>query len=365
MSIFEKILEHLNPAPNPDIERAFEHQTTSVPTLWLLGKTGAGKSSLIQTVTGNDDVVVGNGFQPCTQTAASYLFPEEKPLLRFLDTRGLAEADYDPTEDIDTCIASSHALIVVMKAQEVEQSHVLKALEQIARTGKIKELLLVQTGVDQLSEPDRQSCVLHQRDQVKQIWPSEFVTVEVDFELKNGEQFGIDELIGELANLMPVVAHIADRSDHKTKEEENFSLLRNEVLFYAGTAATSDVIPGVGLVSVPVIQGKMLHSLGNQYGIEWNRTSFTEFVGALGAGFGVQYVSRLGIRQLIKLIPAYGQTIGAASAAAMSFASTYAIGRAACMYLYHKSREEEINPEQLRQLYKEALKRGKEVAHRD
>ena len=34
-------------------------------------------------------------------------------------------------------------------------------------------------------------------------------------------------------------------------------------------------------------------------------------------------------RQLVKLIPVYGQTAGAAAAAAASFAATYALGKAA------------------------------------
>ena len=38
---------------------------------------------------------------PCTQSFRRYDFPSEKPLLRFLDTRGLAEADYNADEDAD------------------------------------------------------------------------------------------------------------------------------------------------------------------------------------------------------------------------------------------------------------------------
>jgi uncharacterized protein (DUF697 family) len=48
-------------------------------------------------------------------------------------------------------------------------------------------------------------------------------------------------------------------------------------------------------------------------------------------------VSRLlasfGLREIAKLIPVYGQTAGAAAAAATSFATTYAVGKAACYFL--------------------------------
>ena len=43
-----------------------------------------------------------------------------------------------------------------------------------------------------------------------------------------------------------------------------------------------------------------------------------------------------GVRQLVKLIPVYGQTAGAAAAAAASFATTYAMGKAASYFLIRR-----------------------------
>jgi len=76
----------------------------------------------------------------------------------------------------------------------------------------------------------------------------------------------------------------------------------------------------------------------------------------------VQYLSKLGIRQLVKFIPAYGQTIGSATAAAMSFSSTYAIGRAACKYLYHKSKGETVTKEEMKAVFEQAFESIKNVA---
>ena len=53
----------------------------------------------------------------------------------------------------------------------------------------------------------------------------------------------------------------------------------------------------------------------------------------LGAGTLVRTASTFGVRQLVKLIPVYGQTAGAAAAAAASFAATYAMGKAASYFL--------------------------------
>ena len=96
--MFEQVKDFINPSKNPDLTLAHEYQRKHLPTLWLIGKTGIGKSSFIQAVTGDSSVEVGNGFAPCTMAAMSYAIPQDKPVMRFLDTRGLGEADYDPDE---------------------------------------------------------------------------------------------------------------------------------------------------------------------------------------------------------------------------------------------------------------------------
>ena len=149
---------------------------------------------------------------------------------------------------------------------------------------------------------------------------------------------GLEQLAEALTETLPMLSLLSNKQAHTSQEEQNFERLKKEVLWYAGSAGASDAIPAVGLVTVPAIQGKMLHSLANQYGVVWDKRDYAEFVSTLGSGFLVQYLSKLGVRQLIKFIPAYGQTVGSATAAVMSFSYTYAIGRAACKYLYHRVR---------------------------
>src|ERR1700679_966007 len=72
-----------------------------IPVLWLFGKTQTGKTSIVKFLTGASEAEIGNGFRPCTRFSRTYDFPNpEAPLLTFLDTRGLDEPGYDPTEDL-------------------------------------------------------------------------------------------------------------------------------------------------------------------------------------------------------------------------------------------------------------------------
>ena len=363
MNLLNRFAGFFNPSANSDIEPASAYKNLHVPVLWLLGKTGSGKSSLIHAVTNDDSVKIGNGFRPCTLTACSYDFPQEKPLFRFLDTRGLAEASYDASADITACQDRSHALVIVAKAEDPEQSSVLNALQQIRKSGDVAQLLLVHTGVELIVDlHERQQCIAHNQEQVEKTWGSTVEAVAVDFELEDGSTVGVDVLKTKLAELLPIIAQISDDKAYASLEERNFYQVKKEVLWYSAAAGASDAVPAVGLVSVPAIQGKMLHSLANQYEVKWNSRTLSEFAGALGAGFGVQYASRLGIRQLVKFIPVYGQTVGSASAAAISFGSTYAIGRTACMYLFYKSKGDAVPKDELQAVYKKALDGIKEVA---
>lgn len=363
--LFHRIRRRINSSEKAAV------QTPSVnpaylPTLWLLGKTGAGKSSLIQAVTGRTDVEIGNGFSPCTKSSQRYDFPPEKPLLRFLDTRGLAEADYHADDDIAACAQSTSAGILVMKAEDPEQSAVIRALELIRKSGAIKHLLLVHTGTLLLDDEfQRLQAISHNQHLVDAAWKQAVKSVAVDFGASGEGTVGIEELRSALTDFLPIIALLNTKEDHADAEESRFARLRNDILWYATACGGTDAIPVVGLGSVPVIQAKMLHHLAKQYGISWDKKALAEFVAALGAGFGVQYLSKIGIRQLTKLIPVYGQTVGSATAVVVSFCSTYAIGRVACKYLYHKGKGESVSEQDLKQLYHQAFNEVRKVKGRE
>jgi len=116
-----------------DTQSARQRAQGSALVVWLLGKTGAGKTAVVAALTGDPRAEVGQGFEPCTRTAAFYDVPPEAPLLRFLDTRGLGEASYDPASDISWCEGQSHLVLVAMQVSDPVQHVVLHALQQARR----------------------------------------------------------------------------------------------------------------------------------------------------------------------------------------------------------------------------------------
>lgn len=359
MNFLKKLQGWWNPPENIDLEKANEFQKQHLPTLWLLGKTGAGKSSLIKALTGESTVKVGNGFMPCTMTSQVYDFPQEQPIFRFLDTRGLGESNYEPAADIAEIENDAYALVVMIRIDEIEQSDVLQALSEIKKNKTVKNVFVLYTASLTISKEDRANAVYYFNQSIEKYWGASIPSLMVDFE--EGSFWGRESLEGKLAEFLPTVAIFMDEELNSGAESRNFLKLRSEVLWYSGIASGTDVIPGVGLVSVPTIQGKLLHSLANQYGIEWSKRIFMELVGTLGSSLAVQYTGSLVGRQLAKLIPVYGQTVGTTVSVAISFASTYAIGRAAAYYFYKKQRGEEVSQSEMQALYKEAFKKAKKT----
>ena len=126
------------------------------------------------------------------------------------------------------------------------------------------------------------------------------------------------------------------------------------ILGFAVAAGASDAVPVAGAIAVPMLQAVMLRQLAKLHGARWDRRGYAEFIAALGTGTLVRTAATFGIRQLVKLVPVYGQTVGAAAAAAASFAATYAMGRAASYYLARRQRG--VHAEEMAAVYRDALR---------
>src|SRR5437870_2725968 len=101
-------------------------QREPVPVFWLFGKTQSGKTTMIRYLTGASDAEIGSGFQPCTRFSRKYDFPNpEAQLLEFLDTRGVDEPGYDPTEDLNQFNNSAHLVMVTVKALDHAQENII------------------------------------------------------------------------------------------------------------------------------------------------------------------------------------------------------------------------------------------------
>lgn len=357
-----------------------------VPVLWLLGKTQSGKTSIIRALTGSETAEIGNGFQPCTRSSRFYDFPAEVPVIRFLDTRGLGEVSYDPADDMHYCESQAHLLVAVMKVADINQTAVFEVLHTIRRRHPEWPLLIVQTGLHELypkdfghlhpwpyaDDPslvtvpvDLRRALLAQRSALKQLpgsAPMCWVAVDLTLPEDGFEpaDYGLEALWQAIESLLPLgLQH--QLSGDKEVHDLYARAAHQQIVGYALAAAGLGALPVVDLVAVSAVQAKLLHSLAILYGQRWDKSTMTEFLGLMGAGIASSYLLRLLSRAVVKVIPFWGQTVGAVWGASSSGATTYALGKAAIYFFVRRKDGLNVDPEALRRIYTEELERGASI----
>jgi uncharacterized protein (DUF697 family) len=337
------------------------------PVVWLLGKVQSGKTSIIRAITRSTDAEIGDGFRACTRTSRIYEFPGDAPVLRFLDTRGLGEAGYDPAEDLAFSEDSAHLVLATMRAMDPQQDAVVSVLRLVRQRHPDWPIVVAQTSLHDAYKPgqghiqpypfdakapvraindipiDLMRSLAFQRTLLEglrgRVAPL-FVPIDLTRPSDRLEpaDYGLDELTEALAAVAPsgllaaLSAMPGFSADPKARAADPI------VMGHAMAAAGGDLvpIPVAGALAVTTIQARLLSQLGRLYGIDWDRRAYGELSAALGAGTLIRMASGAGLRQLAKFLPVYGQTAGAAASAAASFAVTYALGKAAVYYLHRR-----------------------------
>ena len=376
----------LNPQVDPERLAAaigIAREQQPLPVLWLIGKAQAGKTSIIRALTGSETAEIGNGFQPCTRTARFYDFPAEAPVVRFLDTKGLGEVAYDPSQDIDYCEAQAHLLLAVMKATDIRQDAVLTVLRQVRKRHPEWPVLIAQTGLHEAYPPDAQHLQPYPYDQqpAPPILPTDLARalaaqrerlgtlpgsapvrwIAIDLTLPEDgwepTHYGLEALWMAISEVSTLGLQARLQGDPGVRDAYARAA-HPHIVGHALIAAGIGAMPLVDLVGVPAVQAKLLHGLATLYGQSWDRRTVAEFLGLLGTGIGVGYVARLLGREVVKLIPGWGQTVGAMWGATAGSLTTYALGKSAAYYFASRNQGAALDPATLRRIYAEALTAG-------
>jgi len=352
------------------------------PVFWLLGKTQSGKTSIIRALTGDAEAVVGNGFRACTKSSRVYDFPAaDDPLIRFLDTRGIGEVNYDPTDDIQQFENESHLLMVVVKAMDHAQKSVLEPLNRIRKTHPSWPVIVIQTCLHEgypadamqhadpypFDKPFQDSAVpadltrslLAQREWFRS---ENTFFVPVDFTNEDDglppADYGLNALWKTIETAMPLGLQEMLRQTPEARKmlrDERYRRAQPIITKYMLAAGGAGAVP-VPIVDVPLvlsIQAKMFHELANLYGQPMNAQRMAEISSALG----LSYLGRLGVRGLLKFIPF--APIGSTVSAIYAGASTYALGNALCVYLTRVCDGDIPDAAALRELYSEEFARAR------
>ena len=374
---------------------------TPVPVIWLFGKTGSGKSSIVKYLTGATAAEIGNGFRPQTKTSSEYDFPtRDQPIVKFLDTRGLGEAGYDPAEDLAAFDAQTHVIVVVARVMDHALAEVLEPLKKIRAARPTRPVVLALTCLHEaypfeqhpdpdpfgagreadggesgtgnakptvvspwpstlVSQPDLQRCLFEQEARfaglADRIVPIDLTRPEEGFAQP---EFGGRRLEEVLIELLPAACRQALLHLEVVKKSLADLTARQAlptIIRYSSLAATAAAtpLPWIDIPAVMALQTRLIYVLADLYDQKMNVELLTKMAGA-AAG---QLALRFAVKAPLKLIPFVGQTANAA----MAFAYTFSLGKACCWYFGEVRNGHVPSPEDLNKVWGEQLEQAVSV----
>lgn len=323
----------------------------------ILGKSGAGKSSLINAVFGEELAQTGQG-RPITSKIEEF----EKDRLKIFDTRGIESENFEETiSDVEqflkektVCEVENQIHIawvcVCESMRRVEgEEKVIKILKE-HNIPTIVVITKAQQDKDEKSESFREKVIEILGVNAKDCIRTRAIEV-VDDEGETKKMMGIDELVVRSYELLPEGRNTAFarwQEYNKTMQKDSFKKEAFSKVKYYTTAATAIAATPIPFSDFAVLlptQAAMILHISRVYGMEINQENAIKLVTALSAVAGVGFAIRMGVGAALKFIPGVGSLVGGAINATVAGTATKLMGDAYIEFLDNKFMDNVLTPD--------------------
>lgn len=367
------------------------------PRLLLVGRRGAGKSTLVNAIFAEPVAGVGHTGRG-TLEPRWYSYVSERGSMDVLDTRGIGEAlqagepnarEMTLRAIVDECAKKSpDALLFLVKAKEIE-SRTDEDVDDLAtisialhkHQGTKLAIIGVVNQCDELSPPtvrlgnadgserhaqklDAVRVIEHklaERIRAHKTLSAQLVSVigvvsyaewAPDGQLVEDLRWRIDDLVRYVFQELPSQAQVEMARVSRVQKLQRDLATRVVHATAAATAAVAAVpLPVADIAPITTLQVGMLTAIGYIGGRDLSPRAAGEFLVALGVNVGAGYVFREIARGLMKwAFPGSGSAVSAA----VAYAATLGLGAAAIAYFVEGKTVEEAKNE-----YGSAMTRGK------
>ena len=339
------------------------------PKLMILGRRGAGKSSLVNAIFGERVAAVGSVLSE-TGRPTWYSYQGPRGEMKILDTRGLGDrtrpeaANFqDALDEVRAVLVEEHpdAILFLCKAKDVD-SHIAQDVANVeAVRAFISEqhryeapVVAVVTQVDEL-DPKRveppyeneakrrnidtavrtiQEALAERGIALARVIP---VSTYAEYE---GERrvydnyWNVEELVDYLVEVLPRSAQVqmARLSQLQAVQRKLARKMTAAAAAVAGGIAAAP-IPIADILPLTALQIGLITGIAYLSGREMSKAAAREFLAALGVNVGAAFALREGARALAKFVfPGAGSAVSAG----IAFAGTWGLGEAAIAYFIEK-----------------------------
>jgi predicted GTPase len=335
------------------------------PKLMVVGRRGAGKSSLVNAIVGENVAAVGSVLAQ-TGTLRWYSYATSRGELRLLDTRGLGDSSRPEAANFRGALGEIEAalereppdsLLFLCKAKEVDS----RIGEDVDNVVEIRRLvhrrhayeLPVVAVVTQVDELDPKRVEPPYADPLKQrniatavaaveaavaqrgIALTRVVPVSAYAEFCDGERvydnyWNVDRLIEYLIDGLPQSAQLQlARLTRQRAVQERLARRLTGAAATLSAAIGAAPLPLADIVPITGLQIGLITAIAYLAGREPSRQTAREFLVAMGANVGAAFALREAARALAKVVfPGAGNAVSGG----VAFAGTWGIGEAATAY---------------------------------
>ncbi len=367
--------------------------------LVLVGRRGSGKSSLVNAIFGQPVAEVGHE-KAQTGRGRWWTFQGALGAVDILDTRGLQEGSEPAQADTAASPIASvlkaideklpDAILFIVKAKEVDAAidkdvEILQAISrEVSKRGHFQiPIIGVLTHADELEpknvklhapeQEDQRDLeeklarvravegLLHKKlndsrlkDQVVTVHAvSSYQSFRSDGTRRDDERWRIDELIRFLVLELPREARVetARLSQVRSVQRDIANKLTNLVASLSGGIAAVP-LPVADIAPLTSLQVSLIASISYLSGQRFGTKAAIEFLAGMGLNVGAGFALREAARGLLKWVfPGAGSVISAA----VAYAGSYAVGRAATAYFI-----DEVSLEEAKAHFEWARKRARQ-----
>lgn len=302
----------------------------------ILGKTGIGKSTLINAVFGKDFAKTGQGI-PVTHEIESFtddekLFIYDSPGLELDESKKIQIENFIKEQETKAAHKQIHiAWFCISEAgRRIEETE--KALYRLLKSYRIPTLAVItKAQQDKDDKGEKFSDIAKKELEADEVFRVRALEVEDD-EGEKKKIMGIKELINKSYLLLPEGQREAfarkQKYDKEIRKKQCVKDAKKLIDYYsiAAAAPCASPLPFSDIVLILPIQTAMILHISKTYELEFNEESAKKvafaLLGVCGAGFGIRAI----VGNIIKFLPAFGSGAGMLINGTIATTTTKAMG---------------------------------------